>query len=126
MVAHQSSRPAWLRAPGPGRRGDGVSSAAGRRHEGGGMTLTPELRGHFVRLLRSQVGPITKARTFVALAEDAGIRLGTPGRQSGKTATVAAFARGLGLEPRTVRWWLRALRDLADDAQLLDAVEREM
>jgi hypothetical protein len=90
-------------------------------------TLTPEFRAHFVRLLRSQVGPITKARTFVALAEDAGIRLGTPGRQSGKTATVAGFAKSLNprLNPRTVRGWLRALRVLPAHPDLLALVEAE-
>src|SRR5438552_2871602 len=87
--------------------------------------LTPELHAHCIHILRSQIGPITKGRIFVALAEDAGIRLGS-GRQKGKTVTVAAFAKSLRLNPRTVRWWLRALRELADDPELLDAVEREI
>ncbi|MGO9197459.1 MAG: DNA methyltransferase [Acidimicrobiales bacterium] len=77
-----------------------------------------------MNLLRRHLGPVEWAHAFRRLAEARGIRLGTQGRQGGKTDSVAVFAAELGVAPRTARRRLRLADRLAGHPDLAARVDR--
>ncbi|MGO9197604.1 MAG: DNA methyltransferase [Acidimicrobiales bacterium] len=77
-----------------------------------------------MNLLRRHLGPVEWAHAFRRLAEARGIRLGTQGRQGGKTDSVAVFAGELGVAPRTARRRLRLADRLAGHPDLVARVDR--
>ena len=77
-----------------------------------------------LNLLRRHLGPVEWAHAFRRLAEARGIRLGSQGRQGGKTDSVAVFAAELGVSPRTARRRLRLADRLADHPDLAARVDR--
>jgi site-specific DNA-methyltransferase (adenine-specific) len=77
-----------------------------------------------LNLLRRHLGPVEWAHAFRRLAEARGIRLGSQGRQGGKTDSVAVFAAELGVTPRTARRRLRLADRLAGHPDLAARVDR--
>lgn len=77
-----------------------------------------------LNLLRRHLGPVEWAHAFRRLAETRGIRLGSQGRQGGKTDSVAVFAAELGVSPRTARRRLRLADRLAGHPDLAARVDR--
>jgi site-specific DNA-methyltransferase (adenine-specific) len=90
-----------------------------------GMSETERVE-HALRLnlLRRHLGPVEWAHAFRRLAEARGIRLGSQGRQGGKTDSVAVFAAELGVTPRTARRRLRLADRLAGHPDLAARVDR--
>jgi site-specific DNA-methyltransferase (adenine-specific) len=90
-----------------------------------GMSETERIE-HALRLnlLRRHLGPVEWAHAFRRLAEARGIRLGSQGRQGGKTDSVAVFAAELGVTPRTARRRLRLADRLAGHPDLAARVDR--
>jgi site-specific DNA-methyltransferase (adenine-specific) len=90
-----------------------------------GMSETERVE-HALRLnlLRRHLGPVEWAHAFRRLAEARGIRLGSQGRQGGKTDSVAVFAAELGVTPRTARRRLRLADRLANHPDLAARVDR--
>ena len=90
-----------------------------------GMSETERVE-HALRLnlLRRHLGPVEWAHAFRRLAEARGIRLGSQGRQGGKTDSVAVFAAELGVTPRTARRRLRLADRLAGHPDLAAHVDR--
>jgi hypothetical protein len=77
-----------------------------------------------LNLLRRHLGPVEWAHAFRRLAEVRGIRIGSQGRQGGKTDSVAVFAAELGVSPRTARRRLRLADRLAGHPDLAARVDR--
>ena len=77
-----------------------------------------------LNLLRRHLGPVEWAHAFRRLAEARGIRLGSQGRQGGKTDSVAVFAAELGVTPRTARRRLRLADRLAGHPDLAARVDQ--
>jgi ParB-like chromosome segregation protein Spo0J len=90
-----------------------------------GMSETERVE-HALRLnlLRRHLGPVEWAHAFRRLAEARGIRIGSQGRQVGKTDSVAVFAAELGVTPRTARRRLRLADRLAGHPDLAARVDR--
>lgn len=67
-----------------------------------------------LNLKRRHLDPVTWGEMFLRYAEARGVRVGTQGRQSEKTATVAVLAGELGVPERTARYRLEVATELPE------------
>lgn len=77
-----------------------------------------------LNLLRRHLGPIEWANAARRLAELRGIRIGSQGRQQGKTDTLSDFFTGLGVDARTARRRFRLAERLADHPDIASRLDR--
>lgn len=76
-----------------------------------------------VNLHRRQLGPVSWAAAFAALAATRGVELGRSGRHNEKAATVAALAEEVGVPARTARRRLRLAEELRGHPDLATKVD---